>query len=66
MMLIFVMLIVFTAASYKYKYQLDLAYPDIVTDEFGDSGFWTLIYNQVRLLSLFAVVKIVFLNIYQN
>jgi len=35
------------AVTYKYKYQLDLAYPDVVTDEFGNNGFWTLIYNQV-------------------
>jgi len=41
------MLILFIAENYKYKYQLTLVYPDFVMDEFGNTGFWTLIYNQV-------------------
>jgi cathepsin C len=30
----------------KYSYSLTLDYPDNVIDEFGNKGFWTLIYNQ--------------------
>ena len=36
--------------NYKNKYHLDLAYPSVVTDEFGNTGFWTLVYNQVWCL----------------
>jgi cathepsin C len=30
----------------SYKYHLTLDFPDVVKDEFGNKGFWTLIYNQ--------------------
>ena len=32
------------------KIHVKLSYPDTATDEFGNAGFWTLIYNQVILL----------------
>jgi len=56
--LIFLKPILFIAENYKYKYHLALAYPDVVTDEFGNIGFWTLIYNQVRILFFVCNCKI--------
>lgn len=32
--------------TYQYKFRVTLEYPDVAIDEFGNTGFWTLIYNQ--------------------
>ncbi len=32
------------------KTTVKLSYPDVAEDEFGNKGFWTLIYNQVYTL----------------
>lgn len=29
-------------------FKVELKYPNIVVDEFGNEGFWTMIYNQVK------------------
>jgi len=32
--------------TFDVKYEVDLIYPNVVVDQFGNSGFWTLVYNQ--------------------
>ena len=28
--------------------EVELLYPDVALDEFGNKGFWTMVYNQVK------------------
>ena len=34
------------------KVKVNLKYPDVAVDQFGNIGTWTMIYNQVRDVSL--------------
>ena len=31
------------------KFKVDLKYPNIAVDQFGNIGTWTMVYNQVRM-----------------
>ena len=33
-------------ASSKAKYTVKLVYPNVAVDQFGNDGFWTMVYNQ--------------------
>jgi len=32
--------------TFDVKYQIDLIYPNVAVDQYGNVGFWTLVYNQ--------------------
>ena len=38
------------------KLRVTLKYPNLVVDQFGNKGTWTMVYNQVKLNSFFYTV----------
>ena len=42
-------------ANPKTKYTVKLAYPNVAVDQFGNDGFWTMVYNQGWLLGKWAM-----------
>ena len=39
----------------KTKYTVELLYPNMAVDQYGNQGFWTMVYNQGECWLLFLI-----------